>query len=97
MIVIHGGATFRPELRERVHAAANDLQANSRTEDGCVHYGLSWAVDDPDTICLIEVWRDADAHRAHTAMAHTVAFRDLAIEAAVAPPAFVRYRAEHDG
>ena len=93
MIVIHGGARFRAEDRPRVEAAARVLHDSTQAENGLIHYGLSWAVDDPNQICLLEVWRDADAHKSHTQMPYVEAFRDLAAKLAVAPPAFSRYEA----
>lgn len=93
MIVIHGWADIGPERRDEVATAAAELQASSRTEPGCVHYGLSWALDDPNRICLVEVWKDAEAHRTHTTMPYVESFRDLAASASSSAPTFFRFDA----
>ena len=43
----------------RIHAA------NSNAEPGCVRYDVMQDADDPQTICLHEVFRDEDAFHAH--------------------------------
>jgi quinol monooxygenase YgiN len=93
MILIHGFADFRPDERERVAAAAVEMQAESRAEDGCIYYGLSWDGTDHNRICLLEIWRDTDAYEAHKASAHGGKFTALANETVTAPPTFVRYQA----
>lgn len=43
----------------RVHAH------NSSTETGCIRYDVLQDVDDPQTVCLYEVFRDETAFRQH--------------------------------
>ena len=97
MILIHGYADFRPEERDRVAAAAVDMQAASRAEDGCVHYGLSWDASEPNRIHLLEIWRDAEAYDGHKGSEHGVAFTALANETVASPPSFFHYDAEPTG
>ena len=94
MILIHGWADIRPEEQSRVAAAAAVMQAASRAEAGCVHYGLSWDAELPNRICLLEIWRDAEAYDGHKASAHGKTFTAIAGETAVGPPTFIHYTAE---
>lgn len=91
MIIIHGGATFEPHTRDRIEQAGRVLQTASQREDGCIHYSLTWDLDDPNTIHLLEIWVDADAHAAHRASEPAREFTALAAESAVATPVFHRY------
>ena len=93
MIAIHGWADIRSDARQRVAAEAITMQATSHAEPGCVHYGLSWAADDPNRICLLEIWEDADAYEGHKASEHGRAFTAVANESVAAPPTFIRYDA----
>ena len=65
-------ATFRARVgREEVLAAAlRSMLAATRPEDGCLHYDLYRADDDPGLFFFHETWRSADDHRAHLATAH---------------------------
>lgn len=94
MIIIHGWADIDPEERERVAEAAIALEAKSVTEPGNVHYGLSWSVERPNRLCLIEVWTDADAHHVHTQEPNVRAFSELAAQSCVKPPTFMRYEGQ---
>ena len=96
MVIIHGWADVRPEHRARVDEAAKALAAKSLTEPGNVHYGLSWHVDDGNRLCLIEVWDDAAAHKAHTEEPNVRAFGQLAADSVVAPPSFFRFEGSPD-
>jgi quinol monooxygenase YgiN len=96
MILIHGFADIRPDARDRVAAAAIEMQKRSRAEAGCVHYGLSWDGTEPNRICLLEIWVDDAAYRGHKASEHGREFTQVANESVAAPPTFVHYQAEAD-
>ena len=46
------------------------LQATVRAEDGCLQYDYHLSLEHPDTVVLLEKWRDADALAAHSAQPH---------------------------
>ncbi|MBK6671866.1 MAG: antibiotic biosynthesis monooxygenase [Actinobacteria bacterium] len=94
MIIIHGWADIEPARRDEVAEAAVALEAKSLTEPGNIHYGLSWSVERPNRLCLIEVWTDAAAHHAHTEEANVRAFSQLAAASCVEPPTFERYEGQ---
>lgn len=91
MVIIHGWADIKPEHKATVDEAAKALASKSLTEPGNVHYGLAWDVNDPNRLCLIEVWVDKAAHTAHTEEPNVKEFGQLAAASVSEPPTFIRY------
>lgn len=91
MKIIHGWADIDPTHKDRVAEAAAALETKSLSEPGNVHYGLSWSIDKPARLCLIEVWADEAAHLAHTQEPNVKAFSQLASETCLEPPTFFAY------
>lgn len=50
-----------PELRK----AFQELERNSRKEEGCVKYDLHQSIDDPDTFLFCEIWTGEEALALH--------------------------------
>lgn len=46
------------------------LQEKVRSEDGCLQYDYHISCEEPDTVVLLEKWRDAAALEAHLAQPH---------------------------
>ena len=74
MLVVLSGATAAPGRRDDLAAAAREMAAATRADDGCVSYAFAADVEDPDRVLGIEVWRDRTALDAHMAHDHTRAF-----------------------
>jgi quinol monooxygenase YgiN len=69
-----------PGQRDALLAAIQANLAAVRAEDGCIEYGPavdhpgSFAPLGPDTVVVLEKWRDLDALKAHGAAPHMAAF-----------------------
>ncbi len=74
MLIVLGTARALPGRREDLVAAAADIAAATRGDDGCLSYGFYAALDDADTIVSIETWRDQVALDAHMSHPHTQQF-----------------------
>lgn len=59
----------REHLAEFV-AGVREHAENSRSEPGCARYDVLQDVDDPQTICLYEVFRDQAAFEEHLTYAY---------------------------
>ncbi len=65
-------ARFRPRA-DRVDefvALLQEVQAASREDDGCLHYGYYAEVGDPLQYVAVEEWRDTAALEAHLRTPH---------------------------
>ncbi|MBA3263792.1 MAG: antibiotic biosynthesis monooxygenase [Thermoleophilaceae bacterium] len=69
MIVI---ARFRPrpERRDDLVALLEEVQAASRDDEGCLHYGYYTEITDPLSFVAVEEWRDPEALAAHLRQPH---------------------------
>jgi quinol monooxygenase YgiN len=47
-----------------------EVEAASRTDDGCVNYGYYESITDPGALVAVEEWRDQAALEAHLAQPH---------------------------
>ncbi len=94
MVIVYGENLIREESRAEVEAAAATFMAASRAEPGCVEYTLSWEMNRPDVVRLIEAWETPEAHKAHTEQPHTKEWADLMRSVSLEPPAFHRYNGE---
>ena len=74
MIVVVGRVTCVPENRERLVALLEQMQNDSRKEDGCIRYGFFAAVEDPHSFIAVEEWADRKALDRHFAQPHLHAF-----------------------
>lgn len=74
MLIAIGRAQAMPGRRGELVAAAREVVACSRGDDGCESYGFYSDIDDVDTIVSIEIWRDQAALDAHMAHQHTADF-----------------------
>lgn len=90
MIIVYGGNPVREDARAEVEAAAATFVTASRAEPGCIEYTLSWEMNQPAQVRLIEAWESAEAHKAHTEQPHTKAWAEFMKTVATAPPVFHR-------
>jgi quinol monooxygenase YgiN len=60
----------RPERRDDLVTLLEEVQAASRRDDGCLHYGYYAEITDPLTFIAVEEWRDREALAAHLGQSH---------------------------
>jgi quinol monooxygenase YgiN len=65
-------ARFRPraDRRDDFVALLEEVQAASRRDDGCLHYGYYSEISDPLSFIAVEEWRDEEALAAHLRQPH---------------------------
>jgi quinol monooxygenase YgiN len=51
-------------------ALLEEVQAASRRDDGCLHYGYHTEITDPLSFIAVEEWRDQEALAAHLRQPH---------------------------
>ena len=83
MIIVMGHAKLGPGEIDRLGDAMATQIAATLAEDGCLHYGYSRDVLEPDTMIITERWRDNDAIAAHFASSHMAAFNAVLASAKV--------------
>ena len=74
MIIVIGSATAAPGKRDELVAAALEVTAATRGDEGCLSYSFAAELDDPNTISSVEVWRDQAALDDHMTHEHTQHF-----------------------
>ena len=55
----------------------SDAQDLVRAEDGCIQYDYTLSLEEPDTVVLLEKWRDSDALAAHMQQPHMETLKEL--------------------
>ncbi len=83
MIIVMGHAKLGLGEIDRLGDAMATQIAATLAEDGCLHYGYSRDVLEPDTMIITERWRDNDAITAHFASPHMAAFNAVLASAKV--------------
>ena len=78
-IVLHVTYTCKPAQAPAFVQAvkAAGLQDTVRAEDGCLRYDYHISCETPDTVVLLERWRDAAALERHLAQPHMARLREL--------------------
>ena len=61
MLLVIGRVSCEEENREALIAALEEMQENSRREDGCLRYGFFAAVEDPLSFVAVEEWTNRAA------------------------------------
>lgn len=74
MLIVLGSAAAAPGKRDELIAAALEITAATRGDDGCLSYSFAADLEDPNTITSVEVWRDRGALDAHMQHEHTAQF-----------------------
>jgi quinol monooxygenase YgiN len=87
MLVIAGEFRIDAEKRDEAVAAALEMMAATRDEEGCVTYVFSADLEDPAVFRLFEEWETAGALEDHFASEHMAQWRatiaDFGIEGRV--------------
>ncbi len=76
MVIVVGRVRCEAERRDELVAAMEEMQDNSRREDGCLRYGFFAAVEDPLSFIAVEEWADRPALDAHFAQPHLQRFAE---------------------
>jgi quinol monooxygenase YgiN len=74
VLIVVGSAQAQASHQEDLAAAACDMAAATREDDGCQAYGFYADPADENTILSLEIWRDQAAPDAHMAQPHTHQF-----------------------
>ncbi len=98
MLIIAGEVRFaNAEALKKGQAAYASMIAASRAEEGCVSYSYGQSVTDPDTLVILERWRDQAAVDLHFATPHMAAFLAALGELSIEDFNVNRYDAEDLG
>ncbi len=60
----------------KIEAAALEMMAATRAEDGCIEYEFSEVIGQPGTMRIFEKWESWDHLRAHFAVDHMTNWRE---------------------
>lgn len=74
MIVVTGSATASPQSFDEMRRISIEHVHRSRAEPGCMEHGVYVDAENPLRLHFFERWADADALRAHFAVAESRAF-----------------------
>ena len=77
MIMVLGTVRLAPDKLAGARGAMERMIEASRAEPGCIAYAYAQDVLDPETIHVVEKWRDRDALRAHFATPHMAEWRGV--------------------
>ena len=77
MIMVLGTVKLAPEKLDGARPAMEKMVAASRAEPGCIAYSYAQDVLDPETIHVVEKWRDRQALTDHFATAHMAEWRGV--------------------
>ena len=97
MITIAGTLPIKPEKREEAIAAAIAVQEGTRQEPGNHVYQFSFAVEDPNMICIFEEWESEEDLVEHFKTPHIAAFREVSAGLAAGPGTFLKYQVSGTG
>lgn len=78
MIVLIAQFVYHAGVRDEVLALAREMDEETQSEEGCVHYTHALDVRDGNKLLLSEVWRDGAALQAHFRSAHFRRFQTRA-------------------
>ena len=91
MLVIAGIVKVKPETRAEAIAAAIKMAKATRQEPGCISYGFSSDLEDPNTFLIFEQWKDEAALMSHFQSPHMAEFNGLIPRFLAAPPSINRF------
>jgi quinol monooxygenase YgiN len=80
MLLVIGRVRCEPENREELISALEEMQDQSRREEGCIRYGFFAAVEDEHSFIAVEEWKDREALDRHFAEPHLQSFATRLLE-----------------
>lgn len=91
MLVIAGVVKVKPETRAEAVQAAIKMAQATRQEPGCISYGFSSDLEDPNTFLIFEQWKDEAALVSHFGSPHMAEFNQQIPRFLAAAPSIDRY------
>lgn len=91
MIIVSGEIPIKPEARTEAMAAAREMAAATRKEDGCISYMFYTSVADENVVRVFEEWDSGDALDARFATPHMATLLQKLPEIAAGPANVKRY------
>jgi quinol monooxygenase YgiN len=76
MIVINVAVETNPGAVAALKDAIATMEKASRAEPGCIEYVFAAEINNPNSIRIVEHWRDIDALKTHFTLPHMAAFRE---------------------
>jgi quinol monooxygenase YgiN len=70
MVIVIARVRPRRDRRREFVELLEEVQAASRGDDGCLHYGYHVEITDPDAFIAVEEWRDMAALEGHLRTPH---------------------------
>jgi quinol monooxygenase YgiN len=86
VLLVIGRVRCDEEERDELVALFEEMQNNSRREEGCLRYGFFAAVEDPLSFVAVEEWADREALDRHFEQPHLHEFSRGLLERVSAPP-----------
>ena len=80
MLLVIGRVRCPAERRDELVAELEQMQENSRREEGCLRYGFFAAIEDPLSFVAVEEWADREALDRHFAQPHLHEFTRRLLE-----------------
>jgi quinol monooxygenase YgiN len=80
VLLVIGRVECGEEKRSELVALMEEMQDNSRKEEGCLRYGFFSAVEDPNSFVAVEEWADREALDKHFAQEHLQEFARRLLE-----------------
>ncbi|WP_342572468.1 putative quinol monooxygenase [Paenibacillus sp. FSL R5-0749] len=85
MIIIHAHLQVKPDQEQAFLAAAKELIAATRQEEGNISYDLAKSTEKEQQYTMIELWKDEAATASHNTSSHFQAFVQQAAAFMAAP------------
>lgn len=73
-VIVIAYVSCQPGRRDNLVALLTDLQDASRRDEGCLRYGFSSRIEDPEAFVAVEEWASQEALAAHLREPHIADF-----------------------
>jgi quinol monooxygenase YgiN len=97
MVIVIARVRPLPERRQELIGVLEEVQAASRRDDGCLHYGYYTEIADAGSMVAVEEWRDRAALEAHLAQPHILRLVRALAGSLAAPPEIVAHEVSASG
>ena len=97
MVIVIARFRPRPDRRDDLMALLEEVQAASRRDDGCLHYGYYTEITDPLSFIAVEEWRDDDALAAHLRQPHVARLVSALPDMGDGPPELAAHHVDASG
>ena len=90
-VVMHAELPIDPDSRDEALELVEELAVESRAEDGVVDYRATADVEEPNTVRIVEQYRDDDAVDAHMSSDHFRSFQGAIGDHLAGEPSLYRF------